>query len=66
MESLLHTKHSNSACDYELEDTTSAFQQGGSSSNSGRNILPPWALLWMLALEGESPAFPMEHNPSLR
>lgn len=64
MEPLQNAGHSESACDYELAGSVSAFQQGGSSSNSGRNVLPPWALLWMLALEGESPAFPMEHNPA--
>lgn len=67
MEPLSNVKHCEKHGDSELQDTVSAFQQSSWSSNSRRNgFWPPWTpcSLWMLAPEKESPAFPMEHDPS--
>lgn len=63
MEPLLHVRPYRSAGDSELKDTVSAFKRSGSSSNSGRNVLPSWALLWILALAGRAQLFPWNITP---
>ena len=50
------------AGDSELKDTVWAFPRVVRAPAREGMVSGP--LLWMLALEGESPAFPMEHNPS--
>ena len=52
MELLFHVKYCESTGGFRLLLGKEWFLASSSS------------LLWMLALEGESPAFPMEHNPS--